>query len=150
VTPAATSNHVHAARHSATDHEQVATAVLSAGPADDPLSQHHEAIRPKGAVLVIAGGVESAAAVDAAGRAFSGWDGAASDGRAVREVALAGAVRRLEVVPDKTQSDIIIGWPGLPRNDPRFVAARVTNMVFAADTFASRAGHVVRDELGLT
>jgi len=25
----------------------------------------------------------------------------------------------------------------------------VTNMVFAADTFASRAGHVVRDELGL-
>ena len=44
---------------------------------------------------------------------------------------------------------MIIGWPGLPRNDPRFVAARVTNMVFAADTFASRAGHVVRDELGL-
>src|SRR5207253_2877289 len=56
---------------------------------------------------------------------------------------------QIEVVPDQTQSDIIIGWPGLPRNDPRFVAARVTNMVFAADTFASRAGHVVRDELGL-
>src|SRR5438874_5198800 len=123
--------------------------VVRAVTAEDLRSQHHEAIRPKGAVLVIAGGVESAAAVDAAGRAFSGWDGAASDGRAVREVALAGAVRRLEVVPDKTQSDIIIGWPGLPRNDPRFVAARVTNMVFAADTFASRAGHVVRDELGL-
>ena len=67
----------------------------------------------------------------------------------MREVALASAVRRLEVVPDKTQSDVIIGWPGLPRNDPRFVAARVTNMVYAADTFASRAGHVVRDELGL-
>jgi len=29
------------------------------------------------------------------------------------------------------------------------VAGGVTNMVFAADTFASRAGHVVRDELGL-
>jgi zinc protease len=118
--------------------------------ADDLRAHHREAIRPKGAVLVIAGGVDSAAAVDAASRAFSAWDGiAASDGRPVREVALASAVRRLEVVPDKTQSDVIIGWPGLPRNDPRFVAARVTNMVFAADTFASRAGHVVRDELGL-
>jgi zinc protease len=124
--------------------------VVRAVTADDLRAHHREAIRPKGAVLVIAGGVEAAAAVDAAARAFSGWDGAAaSDGHAVREVALAGAVRRLEVVPDKTQSDIIIGWPGLPRNDPRFVAARVTNMVFAADTFASRAGHVVRDELGL-
>src|SRR5207247_10539414 len=49
----------------------------------------------------------------------------------------------------KTQSDVIIGWPGMPRTDPRFVAARVTNMVYAADTFASRAGNVIRDQLGL-
>ena len=64
-------------------------------------------------------------------------------------MSLGGTVRRIEIVPDKTQSDVVLGWPGLPRTDPRFVAARVTNMVFAADTFASRAGHVVRDELGL-
>ena len=56
---------------------------------------------------------------------------------------------KLAIVPDKTQSDVVLGWPGMPSTDPRFVAARVTNMVFAADTFASRAGHVVRDELGL-
>ena len=37
----------------------------------------------------------------------------------------------------------------MPRTDPRFVAARVTNMVYAADTFASRAGNVIRDQLGL-
>src|SRR5207253_475723 len=62
---------------------------------------------------------------------------------------LVTAARKLEIVPDKTQSDVVLGWPGLSRTDPRFVAARVTNMVFAADTFASRVGHVVRDELGL-
>src|SRR5207249_103647 len=62
---------------------------------------------------------------------------------------LATAKRRVELVPDKTQSDVIIGWPGLPRTDPRFTAARVTNMVYAADTFASRAGNVIRDQLGL-
>jgi zinc protease len=117
---------------------------------DELREHHHRAIRPGGAVLVVAGGVDAQQVFDAAERAFSGWSAsAAQNGNAVREVALAGAVRRLEIVPDKTQSDVIIGWPGLPRDDPRFVAARVTNMVFAADTFASRAGHVVRDELGL-
>jgi zinc protease len=69
--------------------------------------------------------------------------------RDIPDVALAATVRRTEVVPDKTQSDVLIGWPGMPRTDPRFVAARVTNMVYAADTFASRAGNVIRDQLGL-
>ena len=111
---------------------------------------HEEAIRPDGAILVVAGGIADDRAFAAADRAFAGWTRRAGRRqRDVMSVALAAAVRRLEVVPDKTQSDVIIGWPGLPRNDPRFVAARVTNMVFAADTFASRAGHVVRDELGL-
>jgi zinc protease len=121
------------------------------GATPDEIHEHHRrAIRPAGAVLVVAGGVEAQEVFDAAGRAFGGWSAsAARNGQTVGEVALAGAVRRLEIVPDKTQSDVIIGWPGLPRDDPRFVAARVTNMVFAADTFASRAGHVVRDELGL-
>jgi len=64
-------------------------------------------------------------------------------------VTLASAARRDVVVPDKTQCDIVLGWHGLPRTDPRYAAARVTNMVFAQDTFASRAGSVVRDQLGL-
>src|SRR5438477_196843 len=110
-----------------------------------------QAMLPRGAGLVVAGGVKGSEVFESAESACASWPrGEARDPRdSVREVALASAVRRLEVVPDKTQSDVIIGWPGLPRNDPRFVAARVTNMVYAADTFASRAGHVVRDELGL-
>jgi zinc protease len=124
--------------------------VVRAATPDEIREHHRRAIRPAGAVLVIAGGVEAQAVFDAVEGAFGGWSAStARNGQPVGEVALAGAVRRLEIVPDKTQSDVIIGWPGLPRDDPRFVAARVTNMVFAADTFASRAGHVVRDELGL-
>jgi len=64
-------------------------------------------------------------------------------------VTLAAIARRVDELPDKTQSDVVLGWLGLPRTDPRFTRAQVANMVFAADTFASRAGHVVRDELGL-
>jgi zinc protease len=118
--------------------------------AEDLRDHHRRAIRPDGAVLVVAGGVDAKRVFDAADKAFSSWRaGGAREERKVPEARLAATVRKLDVVADKTQSDVVLGWPGLPRTDPRFVAARVTNMVFAADTFASRAGHVVRDELGL-
>jgi zinc protease len=69
--------------------------------------------------------------------------------RLVDQARLDAPLRRAVVVPDKTQADIVLGWPGLPRTDPRFTKAQVANMVFGADPFASRAGQVIRDELGL-
>jgi len=124
--------------------------VVRGASADDLREHHRRAIRPDGAVLVVAGGVDATQVFDAGAKAFSSWRaGGPREQRKVPETRLVTAVRKLEVVPDKTQSDVVLGWPGMPRTDPRFVAARVTNMVFAADTFASRAGHVVRDELGL-
>ena len=111
---------------------------------------HRREILGRGGVLVLAGGIDAARALAAAQDAFAGWPAAADPPeREVPAAAIAATVRRVESVPDKTQSDAILGWLGLPRTDPRFVAARVANMVFAADTFASRAGKVVRDELGL-
>ena len=101
-------------------------------------------------LLIIAGGVGQSAATDAAKAAFEGWTaGPPRPAPSVVPVSLASTVRRDVVVPDKTQCDIVLGWHGLPRTDPRYAAARVTNMVFAQDTFASRAGNVVRDQLGL-
>ena len=124
--------------------------VVRTASVDEIRDHHSSAIRPDGAILVVAGAATADGVQSAADRAFGSWS--VSGTRAPRDipaVALAGTVRRTEVVPDKTQSDVIIGWPGMPRTDPRFVAARVTNMVYAADTFASRAGNVIRDQLGL-
>ena len=125
-------------------------AVVRSATADDIRAYHRSAIAPDGAVLIVAGATTVDAVKDAADQAFGDWPKRtkAGDGN-YPPVALAATKRRLEVVPDKTQSDVIIGWPGLPRTDPRFTAARVTNMVYAADTFASRAGNVIRDQLGL-
>ena len=101
-------------------------------------------------LLIIAGGAGQAAALEAATAAFAGWPrGPVRPKPSAMPSVLASTVRRDVVVPDKTQCDIVLGWHGLPRTDPRYVAARVTNMVFAQDTFASRAGNVVRDQLGL-
>ncbi len=124
--------------------------VVRSATADEIRAHHGAAIAPDGAVLVVAGGTTSEAAAEAATRAFGDWPKPRQprDAR-YAAVTLATTKRRVELVPDKTQSDVIIGWPGLPRTDPRFTAARVTNMVYAADTFASRAGNVIRDQLGL-
>ena len=125
-------------------------AVVRAATVADLREFHSREILGRGGVLVLVGGIRPADALDAAREAFASWpDGAPAAERAVPQAAIATLQRRAEVVPDKTQSDVILGWLGMPRRDPRFVAARVANMVFAADTFASRAGKVVRDKLGL-
>ena len=125
-------------------------AVVRSATADDIRAYHRTSITPDGAVLVLAGGTTAEKAAEAAGRAFGDWPKRTQPRDAnYPPVTLATTKRRVELVPDKTQSDVIIGWPGLPRTDPRFTAARVTNMVYAADTFASRAGNVIRDQLGL-
>ncbi len=126
------------------DEEVVRSATLA------EIRAHHEkAIRPGGSVLVLAGALAPERAFAAAERAFDGWAATDRPLRVVAPAKLDGPKRQTVVIPDKTQSDVVLGWLGLPRTDPRFTKAQVTNMVFAADTFASRAGQVVRDQLGL-
>ncbi len=110
---------------------------------------HHAAIRPGGSVLVLAGGLDPDRAFALSERAFGAWAARDRPARTLAPLRLDRVQRRAVIVPDKTQSDVVLGWLGLPRTDPRFTKAQVTNMVFAADTFASRAGQVVRDQLGL-
>jgi zinc protease len=124
--------------------------VVRSAAVDDLRAFHQREILGRGGVLILAGGVEASDALGAAEDAFGAWpSGRAAAPSEVPAATIPAVQRHAEVVPDKTQSDVILGWLGIPRSDPRFVAARVTNMVFAADTFASRAGKVVRDKLGL-
>ena len=124
--------------------------VVRSATRDELADYHARGMLARGGVLAVAGGVTPEEARDAAERAFGTWpvEGKARE-RDVPATAISTAQRRDEIVPDKTQADVILGWLGLPRADPRFVPARVANMLFAADTFASRAGKIVRDELGL-
>jgi zinc protease len=123
--------------------------VVRSATIDEIRAHHQKAIRPGGSVVVLAGALEPERAFAAVERAFGEWAGKDRPTRVVAPVRLDAPKRQAVVVPDKTQSDVVLGWLGLPRTDPRFTKAQVTNMVFAADTFASRAGQVVRDQLGL-
>jgi zinc protease len=123
-------------------------AIVRSATIDEVRAYHRRAISAAGSVLVVAGALDADAAFEAADRALGRWSGDRLN-RQLGPVRLTGVERRAVVVPDKTQADIVLGWPGIPRTDPRFTKAQVANMVFAADTFASRAGQVVRDQLGL-
>jgi zinc protease len=52
-------------------------------------------------------------------------------------------------MPGKTQSDIVLGCPGLARNDPDYYAAVVTNTVLGRFGMYGRLGTHVREEQGL-
>ena len=122
--------------------------VIRSATIEEARDHHRRAISAASSVLVLAGALEVDRAFDAAQRAFGSWSGGRLN-RLLGSVALDGPKRSAVLVPDKTQADVVLGWPGIPRTDARFTKAQVANMVFAADTFASRAGQVVRDELGL-
>jgi zinc protease len=52
-------------------------------------------------------------------------------------------------IPGKTQSDIILGWLGLTRQDPDFFPAYLANCILGQFGLMGRLGDQVRDERGL-
>jgi zinc protease len=64
-------------------------------------------------------------------------------------VSLAETRRELTPIDGKTQSDIVLGWPGLARRDPDFMKARLTNTLLGVFGMMGRLGDTIRDEEGL-
>ena len=52
-------------------------------------------------------------------------------------------------MPDKTQSDIMLGWPGMRRLDPDFDPARLANTVLGVFGMMGRLGENVRERQGM-
>src|SRR5438270_13199486 len=72
-------------------------AVVRAATADDLRDHHRRAIRPGGAVLVVAGGIDAQQVFDASAKAFSSWAaGGPREERKVPDARLVTAARKLE------------------------------------------------------
>jgi zinc protease len=112
---------------------------------------HQTYYRPEGVVFVIVGDIKAADAVESIERRFSSWKGI---GRAPAygissSPPRADAVREDLVVPGKTQSDLIIGYPGITRSDPEYYALRTGDLIFGQIGLFGRLGQIIRDKLGL-
>ncbi len=58
-------------------------------------------------------------------------------------------MERQVAMPDKTQSDIVLGWPAMRRAAPDFDAARLANTVLGVFGMMGRLGANVREKQGM-
>jgi zinc protease len=117
----------------------------------DDLSSFQQGFGPRGAILVVVGAVKAEEAVRMVEAAFGDWQNPGQlEIPAPPPAPLLDGIRRTFVpIPGKTQSDIVLGNPGPPRNAPDFIPARVANSILGVFGLMGRLGDNVREDQGL-
>ncbi|MHB8625455.1 MAG: M16 family metallopeptidase [Aggregatilineales bacterium] len=118
---------------------------------DDLQRFHTGHYGPRGLIIVVVGAVKPDDAIRQVTAALGDWTNPAQP-----EVpslpdapALSEAHQDMKVIPGKTQSDLILGWPGPSRYAPDFQAAALANNVLGVFGMMGRLGKTVREEQGL-
>jgi zinc protease len=106
---------------------------------------------PRGAVIVVVGAVRAEQAVRLVENAFGGWQNSDQPATPAAPPAprLEQARRKAVTIPGKTQSDIVMGFPGPARTDPDYEAARMANSILGVFGLYGRIGDSVRQQQGL-
>jgi zinc protease len=110
--------------------------------------QHYS---PQHMVITVVGAVPAGTVVDKVRAYLGAWQapGVTPDRSVPASVHLVGLRREFVQVAGKTQSDVILGWPALARNDPDFMRASVANTLLGVFGMMGRLGDSVRDQQGL-
>lgn len=117
---------------------------------DDLSGFHAGGYGPQGMVVVIVGAVETAGALAQVEDAFGDWAGPTYERAPLPEVPSISDVRERAVsIPGKTQSDLILGYPGPARTEPDFLDAAVCNTILGVFGLMGRLGENVREKQGL-
>lgn len=127
----------------------IGTAASLKGLTDADLRDFHKRrYVPSNAALIVTGDVRVDDAVPLAEAAFGGWKDAAA-AAAVVPSATQLSSRRVFLVdkPGAAQSEIRIGWVGVPRSTPDYFALRVLNTVLGG-AFTSRLNTNLREQHG--
>lgn len=111
---------------------------------------HADYYGPQGMIITLVGAVEPEDALARVKSAFGDWQ---KEQRPLPEVPPVGrppATLRTQVdMPQKTQSDIILGVPGPARSAPDYLEASVANTLFGVIGMYGRLGESVREKQGL-
>jgi predicted Zn-dependent peptidase len=109
---------------------------------------HTQQYVPSNAVLIVTGDVTPATAMSQLEAAFGAWKGTPMAPAAV-PAAPQLTTRQVYVIdkPGAAQSQIRIGWVGVPRSTPDYFALRVLNTVLGG-SFTSRLNQNLREEHG--
>ncbi len=106
--------------------------------------------RPQGMVVVVVGAVSAEEAASKVEAAFGDWTGDRPPPHPLPPApALDGGRARRVSMPEKSQADIIIGWPAMKRLDQDFDSARLANTVLGVFGMMGRLGENVRENQGM-
>ena len=112
-------------------------------------SLHAGLVRPDGALLVIVGDIAPARALAAAESALDGWTGAAPAAKAPPLPPITQRPLRIVDRPGSVQTAFRFGGAGLPRQDERYPALQLANLIFGG-YFSSRWVENIRERKGFS
>ena len=117
---------------------------------EDLVKFHSRYYRPENSYLAIVGDIDPAKAAELIEKVFGGWQRAGEPTRPeIPQVPVPEGPQTVAVpVPSKTQTDIVVGFPGISRRDPQYYQADLMNYVLG-QSFMSRLNMRIREELGL-
>jgi predicted Zn-dependent peptidase len=123
-------------------------ATLKAFTTADLRSFHSGMFHPAAATLVVVGDIRTDAVLPLLEKQFGGWK-AATAGAARTHVPAAAQLTRAQVtivdMPGSEQSQVRIGWVGVPRSTPDFFALQVLNTILGG-SFTSRLNQNLREK----
>jgi zinc protease len=117
----------------------------------DIVNFHRNVYGPKGMVIVMVGAVEAQKAVDLVTEALGGWQNSNQIEKPTlpRIKPLQKTVRKHIPIPEKSQTDLIIGTLGPKRSDGEYLSASLGNNVLGQFGMMGRIGDIVREQSGL-
>jgi zinc protease len=112
---------------------------------------HKKHYGPQGMVLSIVGAVDPVDAIQWVRAALGGWRNPEQPQppELPSVTPLKETVTQKVGIPEKSQSDVVVGIAGPPRSAPDFIAASVGNSVLGQFGMMGRIGDVVREQAGL-
>jgi len=122
---------------------------LKAFTTQDLRAFHSSMYRPSNGMLIVAGDVKADAVVPLLEAQFGGWKGAGPVARTPVPAAKQLTQAQLYIVdkPGAAQSQIRIGWVGVPRSTSDYFAIEVLNTILGG-SFTSRLNQNLREEHG--
>jgi zinc protease len=137
----------HPYSHSASGETETITGITL----DEMATFHSKHFGPRGMIVTIVGAVKAQDAIQQVRDAFGGWQNPdqPTQIRAENVPPLPETRQQFVFVPGKSQSDIILGWPGPSRYEPDFQAANLANNILGVFGMMGRLGKTVREDQGL-
>ena len=117
----------------------------------DTRAYYEHCLGPEGGVIVVVGAIHSAQAVELLEKTLGPWNPSVHcpDETEPLELRLDERIEEKLIIPEKSQTSLVIGWPGIRRQHPDFMPLVVCNQILGRFGMGGRLGARVREREGM-